>query len=126
MNNATAGLEEEVCPARSSAIRAANALFAQAGRAFDPDTNGADKAHWADKVDSVDAINHSVKYDITNGCYEDRSVHYVSFDASLAGPAAIEDVTYASALETFRPRIVGRTISTRPDHSSRQDAPAKA
>ena len=61
-------------------------------------TNGADKAHWADKVASVDATNHTVRYDITNGCYEDQSVHYVSFDASAAGPAAIEDVTYAPAL----------------------------
>ncbi len=61
-------------------------------------TNGADKAHWADKVDSVDAASRTVRYDITNGCYEDQSVHYVSFDASAAGPAAIEDVTFAPAL----------------------------
>jgi hypothetical protein len=61
-------------------------------------TNGADKAHWADKVDSVDAINRTVNYNITNGCYEDQSVHYVSFDASAMGPAAIEDVTFAPAL----------------------------
>ena len=61
-------------------------------------TNGADKAHWADKVVSVDAASRTVRYDITNGCYEDQSVHYVSFDASAAGPAAIEDVTFASAL----------------------------
>jgi hypothetical protein len=39
-----------------------------------------------------------VNYDITNGCYEDQSVHYVSFDASAMGPAAIEDVTFAEAL----------------------------
>ncbi len=61
-------------------------------------TNGADKAHWADKVASVDAASRTVRYDITNGCYEDQSVHYVSFDASAAGPAAIEDVTFAPAL----------------------------
>ena len=61
-------------------------------------TNGADKAHWADKVASVDAASSTVQYDITNGCYEDQSVHYVSFDASDRGPAAIEDVTYAPAL----------------------------
>ena len=61
-------------------------------------TNGADKAHWADKVDSVDVAQRTVRYDITNGCYEDQSVHYVSFDASLAGPAAIEDVTFAATL----------------------------
>src|SRR5207244_8891257 len=61
-------------------------------------TNGADKAHWADKVVSVDATSHNVRYDITNGCYEDQSVHYVSFDASAPGPAAIEDETFAPAL----------------------------
>jgi len=61
-------------------------------------TNGADKAHWADKVESVDAVNNTITYDETNGCYEDQSVHYVSTDASAAGPAAIEDVTYAPAL----------------------------
>ncbi len=61
-------------------------------------TNGGDKAHWADKVESVDAVNDTVSYDVTNGCYEDQSVHYTSFDASDLGAAAIEDVTYAPAL----------------------------
>jgi len=61
-------------------------------------TNGADKTHWADKVNSVDAVNKIVSYNETNGCYEDQSVHYVSFDSSALGPAAIEDVTYAPAL----------------------------
>ncbi len=46
-------------------------------------TNGADKAHWADKVETVDTVNHTVGYDITNGCYEDQSVHYMSFDSSF-------------------------------------------
>ena len=59
---------------------------------------GADKSHWADKVASVDAASRTVAYNETNGCYEDQSVHYVSFDASAAGPAAIEDVTYAPAM----------------------------
>lgn len=40
----------------------------------------------------------TLRYRETNGCYEDQSVHYVSFDASAAGPAAIEDVTYAPAM----------------------------
>ncbi|HEX8969897.1 MAG TPA: hypothetical protein VF937_18585, partial [Chloroflexota bacterium] len=61
-------------------------------------TNGADKAHWADKVESVDAVNRTVTYDETNGCYENQSVHYASFDASILAAAAIEDVTYAPAL----------------------------
>src|SRR5207245_11389692 len=30
-------------------------------------TNGADKAHWTDKVDSVSAVNRTVRSDITNG-----------------------------------------------------------
>jgi hypothetical protein len=63
-------------------------------------TNASDKSHWADKVVSVDAVNSKVAYQITNGCYEDQSVHYVSFDASAEGPAAIEDVTFAPALGT--------------------------
>jgi hypothetical protein len=61
-------------------------------------TDGADKAHWADKVDSVDAVHNTVTYDETNGCYENQSVHYASFDSSDAGAAGIEDVTYAPAL----------------------------
>ena len=61
-------------------------------------TNGADKAHWADKVETVDTVNHTVGYDITNGCYEDQSVHYMSFDSSNPIAAAIEDVTLAPPL----------------------------
>ena len=62
-------------------------------------TNGADKAHWADKVETVDTVNHTVGYDITNGCYEDQSVHYMSFDSSNPTAAAIEDVTLAPPLD---------------------------
>lgn len=36
----------------------------------------------------------------TDGCYDNESVHYASFDASDKGAAAIEDVTYAPALGT--------------------------
>ena len=61
-------------------------------------TDAADKAHWADKVKSVDPVASTLRYEITNGCYEDQSVHYVSFDASIAAAAAIEDVTLAHAL----------------------------
>ncbi len=61
-------------------------------------TNGSDKAHWADKVETVDTSNHTVGYDITNGCYENQSVHYMSFDSSNPTAAAIEDVTLAPAL----------------------------
>ncbi len=50
-------------------------------------TNGADKAHWADKVEQVDAVERTVSYDETNGCYEDQSVHYASLcPAPTAAP----------------------------------------
>jgi hypothetical protein len=42
----------------------------------------------------------SVSYRETDGCYDDESVHYASFDASDPVAAAIEDVTYAPALGT--------------------------
>src|SRR5258708_17164 len=45
-------------------------------------TNGGDKAHWADKVESVDAVNNNVTYDETNGSYEDQDVHDISSDPS--------------------------------------------
>ena len=40
-----------------------------------------------------------MSYDITNGCYEDQSVHYTSFDSSNLTAAAIEDVTLARTLD---------------------------
>src|SRR5712691_11345813 len=61
-------------------------------------TNGSDKAHWADKVETVDTSNHTVGYDSTNGCYENQSVHYMSVDSSNPTAAAIEDVTLAPPL----------------------------
>ncbi len=62
-------------------------------------TNVSDKTHWADKVVSIDTVSHAVGYDITNGCYEDQSVHYTSFDSSNPTAAAIEDVTFAPKLD---------------------------
>jgi hypothetical protein len=61
-------------------------------------TNSADKAHWADKVESVNAEHGTVTYAETNSCYENQSVHYASFDASSFAAAASEDMTYAPAL----------------------------
>jgi hypothetical protein len=52
----------------------------------------------ADKVISIDAAHQKVNYKETDGCYDNESVHYASFDASDFGAAAIEDVTYAPAL----------------------------
>ena len=50
----------------------------------------------ADKI--VSRTRHSVQYSETDGCYDNESVHYVSFDASNPVAAAIEDVTYAPNL----------------------------
>lgn len=52
----------------------------------------------ADKVVSLDLDDMKVTYHETMGFYEDKVVHYVSFDASSPVAAAIEDVTYAPAL----------------------------
>jgi hypothetical protein len=51
----------------------------------------------ADKVVSISP--RTVSYRETDGCYDNESVHYASFDASDPGAAAIEDVTYAPALD---------------------------
>jgi hypothetical protein len=52
----------------------------------------------ADKVVSFDLDRQTVSYKETDGCYDNESVHYASFDASDPGAAAIEDVTYAPNL----------------------------
>jgi hypothetical protein len=54
----------------------------------------------ADKVISIENAHQVVTYRETDGCYDNESVHYASFDASDPGAAAIEDVTYAKALGT--------------------------
>ena len=52
----------------------------------------------ADKVVSISTNHRTVAYRETDGCYDNESVHYASFDASDPGAATIEDVTYAPAL----------------------------
>src|SRR5215472_685189 len=54
----------------------------------------------ADKIISISRDHRHVQYAETNGCYDNESVHYASFDASLSVAAAIEDVTYAPALNS--------------------------
>jgi hypothetical protein len=53
----------------------------------------------ADKIVSINRADDSdratVTYRETDGCYDNESVHYASFDASDPVAAAIEDVTYA-------------------------------
>ena len=52
----------------------------------------------ADKIVTVAPDHRTVSYRETDGCYDNESVHYASFDASDPGAAAIEDVTYAPNL----------------------------
>lgn len=52
----------------------------------------------ADKIVSMATNHRTVSYRETDGCYDNESVHYASFDASDPGAAAIEDVTYAPNL----------------------------
>jgi hypothetical protein len=52
----------------------------------------------ADKIVAISQARRTVSYRETDGCYDDESVHYASFDASDPVAAAIEDVTYAPGL----------------------------
>jgi hypothetical protein len=52
----------------------------------------------SDKVISLDTTKMQVVYKETEGRYDNRVVHYVSFDASVDAAAALEDVTYAPNL----------------------------
>ena len=59
-------------------------------------------ANWtgqADKVIAFDLAHGQVIYKETEGRYDHRVVHYVSFDASNPVAAALEDVTYAPNLD---------------------------
>jgi len=53
----------------------------------------------ADKIVSIAPNHGTVSYRETDGCYDNESVHYASFDASNPVAAAIEDVTYAPNLD---------------------------
>ena len=53
----------------------------------------------ADKIVSIARNHRTVSYRETDGCYDNESVHYASFDASSPVAAAIEDVTYAPSLD---------------------------
>jgi len=58
----------------------------------------ANSSGQADKVVSISFSGNTVRYRETDGCYDDESVHYTSFDASDPVAAAIEDVTFAPNL----------------------------
>jgi hypothetical protein len=74
----------------------------------------------ADKVVALDNVHKTLSYRETDGCYDNESVHYASFEASDAGAAAIEDVTYAPALAAAPssgcadPAVVAPTCSREP------------
>ena len=53
----------------------------------------------ADKIVAIAGDHKTVSYRETDGCYDNESVHYASFDASNPVAAAIEDVTYAPSLD---------------------------
>ena len=53
----------------------------------------------ADKIVAIAANHKTVSYRETDGCYDNESVHYASFDASNPVAATIEDVTYAPDLD---------------------------
>jgi len=57
-------------------------------------------ANATGQADKIVAITpRTVSYRETDGCYDNESVHYASFDASNPVAAAIEDVTYAPNLD---------------------------
>jgi hypothetical protein len=53
----------------------------------------------ADKIVAIAGNHQAVSYRETDGCYDNESVHYASFEASNPVAAAIEDVTYAPNLD---------------------------
>lgn len=53
----------------------------------------------ADKIVTINPSRRTVSYRETDGCYDNESVHYASFDASNPVAATIEDVTYAPDLD---------------------------
>jgi hypothetical protein len=58
----------------------------------------ANRTGQADKIVAVARDRRTVSYRETDGCYDNESVHYASFDASDPVAATIEDVTYAPDL----------------------------
>jgi hypothetical protein len=59
----------------------------------------ANESGKADKVLDLDTKSRQVTYLETHGFYEDKHVNYASFDSSSPVAAAIEDVTFAPALD---------------------------
>jgi hypothetical protein len=60
----------------------------------------ANSSGHADKALKLDTARGKVLYQETEGRYEDKHVHYASFESGNPVAATIEDVTYAPALNT--------------------------
>lgn len=74
----------------------------------------ANESGRADKVVKLDRHRMTVQYGETEGFYEDKFVHYASFDSGSSVAAAIEDTTFAPALNGLpRPDHEGLTTSAR-------------
>jgi hypothetical protein len=57
-------------------------------------------ANHTGQADKIVSFGHgTVTYRETDGCYDNESVHYASFDASDPVAATLEDATYAPALD---------------------------
>lgn len=59
----------------------------------------------ADKVVDIDTGANTVTYRRTDGFYEHKAVHYVSFEASVPVTAALENATLAPALDALPARL---------------------
>jgi len=68
----------------------------------------------ADKVVALRRSTSKLRYRETDGCYDNESVHYVSFDASDPVAAAVEDVTYAPNLNAVPSAGCADPMGTRP------------
>jgi hypothetical protein len=58
----------------------------------------ANNSGQADKVVTLDTNHMTVTYRATQGFYENKMIHYASFDGSIPVAAALEDVTLAANL----------------------------
>ena len=74
----------------------------------------ANSSGQAAKVVLLDTVHMKVEYRATMGFYENKEVHYASFDASIPLAAALEDVTYAPNMNYVpSPGDEGMTTSAR-------------
>jgi hypothetical protein len=74
----------------------------------------ANNSGQAAKVVLLDTVHMKVEYRATMGFYENKEVHYASFDASIPLAAALEDVTLAPNLNFVpSPGDEGMTTSAR-------------